>query len=58
MTLYKKDILQHITDSMDQEELIDRLGISMESLVQILSSDIMRSLDSFSDIYYEDDESE
>lgn len=49
--LNKNDILQHIIDTLEPEEVIDRLGFDIETLIYKLEPEIMSKLDAFEDIY-------
>lgn len=51
MVLNRQDIIRHISDTLDPEELIDRLGLDIETLAHKLAPEIMDNLSAFSDIY-------
>jgi len=51
MTLSKYDILRHISDSLDPEQILDRLQIDSERLTEIFAKEIMDSLEEFDDVY-------
>jgi len=50
------DILKRIYTSLDPDELVDRLGIDIETLVYKLESEIMSKLDAFEDICSSDED--
>ena len=62
--LNKADILRHITDSLDPDDLVDRLRLDTEDLVTAFREEILDNLGRFSDVYddlddvefFEDDE--
>ena len=56
MTLNGYDILDKISERCDPDEILDRLGINSEELVQILATQIFSKLGSFDDIVDEEDE--
>jgi len=51
MTLSKYDILRHISDSLDPEQILDRLQIDSERLTEVFAKEIMDSLEEFDDVY-------
>jgi len=56
MTLLQSDIMQRIADTLDPEEIIDRLGMTSETICVQLQVAIMSNLDAFDDIYSDDTE--
>ena len=62
--LNKVDILRHISDALDPDDLIDRLRLDTADLVTAFREEILDNLGRFSDVYddlddvefFEDDE--
>jgi AraC-like DNA-binding protein len=54
----KRDILQHIADALDVEDIIDRLGLSSEEVCKHFHREIMNNLEAFDDVYSEDEADE
>lgn len=49
------DILESISEALDPEEVIDRLGISSQDLCNSLADEIEANLDKFYDVIDDDD---
>ena len=54
MTADVVDILQRISDALDSEEILSRLDMSSEELVELIRPTILDNLPQFLDIYDED----
>ncbi len=54
MTADVIDILQRISDTLDPEEVLSRLDMSSEELVELIRPTILDNLPQFLDIYDED----
>jgi hypothetical protein len=52
----KTEILQYITDKVDPDDLVDRLGFSTEDLMERLKSDVLSNLHLFADLLEDDEE--
>ena len=54
MTQVVQDILKNISTSLDPEEILGRLDMSSEELVELIQPTILDHLDQFLDIYDEE----
>ena len=54
MTADVVDILQRISDALNSEEILSRLDMSSEELVELIRPTILDNLSQFLDIYDED----
>lgn len=44
------DFLRRVMDSFDSDEIVDRLGLSSEEIVDALSYDILNNKDKFEEV--------
>lgn len=51
MTSDLSDIIRVIGDSLDQDEIVERLQLSNEELCSLLSEQILDNLHNFEDVY-------
>jgi AraC-like DNA-binding protein len=52
------DILEHISEALDPEDIVDRLGISSKELCDKLADEIEAKIEAFEDVYMDAFEAE
>lgn len=56
MTVNENDLLERISDSVDQDEILERLNLETSFIVDKFKEEILDNLEKFDDIYDGDTE--
>lgn len=51
MTINENDLLERISDSVDQDEILERLNLETSFIVDKFKEEILDNLEKFDDIY-------